>query len=123
MQNIKKIIRAQFEKNPKWSILGPIFPNSQECKFSQTCFFAKMSKILASNFRQNIKKIVAAKFEKNPKRSILGPIWAQFSQNLGNRNFFGKTAVYVSRHYDTEHPCQKSRKSLERFSRKTINYY
>ena len=53
---------------------------------------------------QNIKKIVGAKFEKNPKRSILGPIWAQFSQNLRNQNFLGKTAVYVSSPYDTELP-------------------
>ena len=38
-----------------------------------------------------------------------------------NRNFFGKTAVYISGHYHTEPSCKKAKKSLEPFLRKTGN--
>ena len=38
-----------------------------------------------------------------------------------NRNFFGKTAVHVSGPYSKELSCKKSRKSFERFARKSGN--
>ena len=38
-----------------------------------------------------------------------------------NKNFPGKTAVYVSSPYGKEHSCKKSEKSLARLSGKSVH--